>query len=297
VRALFERLEFRTLLRRLPKENDDAATSAAPALVPKPALDLEAEDYDPFAASDEEAAPATEAKAAVPAAPPPDFRDLDTAAPDALSDLARTVRAANRVAVRLHVSDPAGDLDRAPARYCSGARQTPLTEPSITCRQPRRPRRTAPAQPAPRSLPFSTKPRPEPVAVAGSPAAENVAVPDVLRELLEAENVAKVTHQAKSDVAILARHGCCAPGVGLRHRTGRLPAHGRPPLVVPARRGRGGLRRSRVVAARQENAQGMATGDVEAHQKQETFKEAEAVLATMRCAGAALGCRRADQKS
>ncbi len=285
VRALFERLEFRTLLRRLPKESDAAPDEAAPAVAAKPAPNLEAFDYDPFAASDEEATPPVDAKAAAPDAPPPDFRDVDPAAPDHLADLAKTIRAANRVAVRLHVSDPAGDLDArllgvalAPDNAADGTVFYVPTSASPSGELA--PAQPAPAQPAVKIASLFDEAFPEPVA--GSLAAQNVAVPDVLRELLEAENVAKVTHQAKSDVAILARHGVALRGVAFdTELAAYLLTAGRRssfPLVEVAADFAGRA----LSPLDKKTLKGMEAADVEAHQKQETFKEAEAILATMR---------------
>ena len=121
VRALFERLEFRTLLKRIPGSADagrvntagvlvsDAAPAPPAAANPAVSVDIEADDYDPFA--DDAPGAILPAPTPTPDAPPADFRDI-TAETDAktFAEMEAAVRAAPRVAVRFHLSDMSGDI-------------------------------------------------------------------------------------------------------------------------------------------------------------------------------------------
>ncbi len=188
VRALFERLEFRTLLRRLPDakavpvgfrggiadQSEEGFLSEPPVIGGQggKTVDIEAEDYDPFAddAPDAELpAPKTPAVAVAPA----DFRDI-TEATDAktVGEMETAVRAAHRVSVRLHLS---GDATNA-----SDLLDSKLIGVALGI---------------------------------GNGTVFYVSPPEKAAGLLADPKIAKVTHDAKRDIAAIEKHGLTLAGI------------------------------------------------------------------------------------
>ncbi len=290
VRALFERLEFRTLLRRLPEappdpnnggaRGDDASSPGQPpgggAIGGGP--DLDAEGYDPFAVPEGEGGGAGP-PAAAPEAVRADYRGVDT--PEAMAAMAQAVRAAHRVGVRLHVTQ-AGVLD---ARLLGVALATgDGTVFYVPVEAPPAPNPPAAGRPpgggGGQTPSLFDAPGPEPVAATG-PAAGKVALPEPLRGVLEDERVAKVTHHAKSDIAVLARHGATLRGIVFDTE---LAAY----LLNAGRRASFPLAEVAADYAGRELSpldnkarKGMAEEAIAAHTKGQASAEADALLAVM----------------
>jgi DNA polymerase-1 len=283
VRALFERLEFRTLLRRLPKV--DGAEGAAPTPAAAPSVvkessgaDLDAEDYDPFAEDTE-----TPAAASAPepvALPPADHRDIDPADATAMRALTDAVRRAHRVGLRLHTSGE-GLLD---ARLYGVA----LAVGDGTVFYV--PVRTDPPAPAPAAPPADPNAiaslfdepatAQEAIPAPSGEAAGGVTIPEELVALLEDPKVPKAAHDSKSDIAVLYRAGVTLRGVVFdtelaayllnAGRRASFPLH----EVASDYAGRA----LHVLDKKERKA--MDEDAIAAHEKAEAFKAAEAVLAT-----------------
>lgn len=179
VRALFEKLEFRTLLRRLPGANGTGPSSITAADASDEgitAIDLEAEEYNPFADTGETVAPQTTV-ASAPVVPQTkaDFRDAST--PETIADLVRAVQNAHRVAVRLHTVGDGLDakLQGVAVAVGDGIVYYVPAEVADDAREPR--------------------------------------VPGVLAALLEDAGIHKAAHDSKSDIAVLRRAGSGLQGV------------------------------------------------------------------------------------
>lgn len=272
VRALFERLEFRALLRRLP----DADAKPAPGVAAKPAADLESDGYDPFAA---EEAPRTPTASE----PPAEQHEVDS--PEAMRAMAAAVRAANRVALRLHLTDTTLDARlRGVALAVDGRTIFYVPVDDSADAPPNQATNRIETTPSLFDAPTPTTPLAgsDPVAVAG-PLAEPVAVPDALRELLQNDRIAKVTHQAKGDIAALARYGVALQGIvfdtelaAYLLNAGRRASF---PLVEVAADYAG---REVPLPLDNKARKGMEPDAIAAYQKQQTLAEADAILATMR---------------
>ena len=179
VRALFERLEFRTLLKRVPGADAGRVNTAgvtvsdtppAAPLPSAPSVDIEAADYDPFSDDAPGANLPVAAAPSVPDAPPADFREI-TAGSDAktVDEMKADVRAAPRVAVRLHLSDMSGDV-----------LETGLLGVCLAV---------------------------------GNGTVYHVSPPEKAADLLADASVAKVTHDAKREIAIARHHGLEIAGI------------------------------------------------------------------------------------
>jgi DNA polymerase-1 len=295
VRALFERLEFRQMLRRIPKEGQDTVQRDAGARAERPrsgpysvqrdagpggggggggSADIEAADYDPFAAEgDETAAPAPVAAVE----PVYDFRDVKTA--DDRRAMADAVKGAYRVGLRLHLDDGLLDsriLGVALAVGNGAVFYVPVQGP--------------PPAPTPATNPVDETEKgmgglfeePAP-AVAATPHPEPRAdIPAELIALLEDPKVPKVTHEAKSDIAVLERYGVGLQGVvfdteiaAYLLNAGRRSGY---PLNEIASDYAGRTLRP----LDKKERKGMEADALFAHHREEALKEADAVLATMK---------------
>ena len=228
VRALFERLEFRALLKRIPSGSAASATRTAPSPQsseesgPNPATpsvtvreDIDSPEYDPFAADTEE----TEFVIPMPqAAAIEDFRDVTTAADwEILND---AVAQAGRIGLRLHVNDGILDSRLLGVALATGQGTVfyvPLDLPADPMPAPDVQAATGDAddtagvartglgglfdEPA---LPAGTMP--------GEDDIKAVLPPDLIA-LLEDPMLFKITHEAKSDIAVLERYGVCLQGI------------------------------------------------------------------------------------
>ena len=234
VRALFERLEFRALLRRIPSERPAAAQSAAAApLAPErssqsaPAADLppakfvredlESADYDPFA--DDGTVATVPDSPLPPAAVIEEFRDVVTSVD--WQEMTESVKRAPRIGLRLHVDD--GILDsRIFGVAVAVGRGTVFYVPIGGARDVARPANPEAASEieAPGS-PSETRTGlgglfEEPALAAGALPGERRGkspLPADLVALLEDPMIFKVTHEAKSDIAVLERYGVSLRGI------------------------------------------------------------------------------------
>ena len=304
VRALFERLEFRTLQRRLPdpgKGAGKAAAAATPAAPPSSGdarsdADLEADNYDPFAGQDGETSPAP-----VPAAvaePSLDRREVDT--PEAMREMTEAVRAAHRVGVRLHITG--GVLDSpllgvtlatgdgtvfyvpveappAPNNGGAGEEGAASSAPTGGAGNPPAPPLLGAGGATPSLF---DAPSPEPAAVAAAtPIAEPAEVPEPLRALLEDERVAKVTHQAKSDVAVLARYGVNLKGIAFDTELASYLLNAGRRAAFPLSEIASDYAGRELSPLDNKTRKGMSEADIRAHTKTEVSREADALLAIM----------------
>lgn len=264
IRALFERLEFRTLLKRIP----DAA-EAPPNTSDKgsQSVDIEAEDYDPFAVPEGENAAA--------AAPPADYRDADT--PNALNALAEAARNAGCVGVRLHVSDNALDARLLGVSVATG--EGTVFYVPIAGDAGASP--VVPIAPLPVGSLFDALP--DPVVVAGAgPLAEKATLPDVLVALLEEDNIAKVTHEAKTDIAVLARHGVVLRGIAFDTELAAYLLNAGRRSGYPLNEVASDYAGRELRPLDKKTRKGMEPEALLAHDKEQALAEADALLATMK---------------
>ena len=279
VRALFDRLEFRTLLRRIPEggpprpavvgvsparpeSSSVAPTDTSAACV---AADLEADDYDPFADS------GAEATLAPPVVVPPfDFRDADS--PEGLRAMDDAVRNAYRVGLRLHTDDGVLDSRLLGVAFAVGdgtAFYVPVTPPA--------PADSALSDELSGGLfasPHATRiPAPEP----------HDSLPPTLIALLEDAGVPKVTHDAKSDIAVLERYGVRLARVvfdtelaAYLLNAGRRAGYPLPDIAADY------AGRTLATLDKKERKSLDEGGQAFAHDKEQALRGAEAILATMR---------------
>jgi DNA polymerase I len=262
VKEFFERLEFRTLVKRLPGA-DPAADAKRKAAAERNAR-LEAADYDPFADDGAEAGTPVVVDELT-----PDFRDVTT--PEAWAEMAEAVRKAVRVSVRLDAGGEGlldatlrgvalgvggGTVFYVPAEPAAGAGVAPV--------------------PAGGDLGglFSDGDGAAPV---GLPT-----LPPALVEILESEKVAKVTHDDKTAYGILERHGVVLRGVGFDTE---LAAY----LLNAGRRASFPLHEiafdyaGRVLKPLdKKERKGMEADATRAYEKNQTLEEADAILATLK---------------
>ena len=267
VRALFERLEFRTLLRRIPggAGNVAAPSASAATAAPKPATgdaaDIDAPDYDPFAADDDAAPPA-------PAEPiftlsPDDWHEVRTAADFAtLTDAAKR---AHRVGLRLHVTDGILDSRILGVALATGNGQVYYV-PTGAVEAP------AAAPPAPTASLFA-EPVPDPQPVA--------ALPPALVALLEDTHIAKVTHEAKSDLAVLERYGVALARVAFDTELAAYLLNAGRRSGYPLNEIAADYAGRELTPLDKKERKGMEADAILAHEKLQAVKEAEALLATM----------------
>jgi DNA polymerase-1 len=192
VRALFEKLEFRTMLRRIPDGSAPAKSAPEPPAAVRADANIDAPEYDPFGASEPAAPPAPAAVY--------DFRDAD--APDGFREAIAAARAAYRVGLRFHTDDGLLDSRIRGVGLAVGngtVYYIPIEMPAVETA-------AEPASPPGLGGLFgeaSALPAPE------SPAA----LPAELIALLRDPKVAKATHDAKSDFGVLERYGVELAGV------------------------------------------------------------------------------------
>ena len=283
VRDLFDRLEFRTLLRRLPSGAGEAAADTrmrgAPPLVASEggAKDLDAADYDPFA-DNGEATPAPAAFRAEEFAA--DYRDADT--PETLAEMAQDARTAPRVGLRLHLGE-GGILDavlHGVALAVGGGKVWYVPaggEPQGEAQA---------AAPPPAAAPMASLFDEPPAGEATPPAAPvrapggSIVIPPVLKDLLESESVPKVTHEGKIDIGVLRRYGVDLRGIVFDTE---LAAY----LLNAGRRARFPLEEVAADYAGRElhplakkERKGMDEAEIFGHERSEAKAGAEALLAT-----------------
>ncbi len=299
VRALFERLEFRTLLRRVPGADTDnkpvshdKAGVGTGAPVPGTAsggsapVDLNADEYDPFADDDTDADEAT----SPPVAPPvrADFRTVDT--PALLAEMVGAVANARRVGLRLDSNGGPLDGDlrgvavavgdgtvfyvpcqeaASPAPNTAGAVAVAPVAPSLF------------DEPAPPETPVAP-PSLGAGGAASSPAPPVVVIPNELKALLEDPKVAKVTHEAKSDIAILERLGVRLVGITFDTELAAYLLNAGRRSGYPLHEIAGDFAQRDLAAPLDKKERKTMEADaIAAHEKEEAFKQADALLATM----------------
>ena len=289
VRALFEHLEFRTMLKRIPSEQDlpdspstrlrERGPGGEGLSEPKGegrSIDIEAEGYDPFAEGDEDAS-------ATPAASAPelptDYRDADT--PETLAEMEKAARGAHRIGLRLHTNDGILDSDLLGITIAVGDRtvfyrtiseRTQAIE-SADPEEKKTPPTLTTATPS-----LFDDPTPDPVAVVGA-LAETVTIPDTLIKLLEDESVAKVTHEAKGDIAVLARCGVTLRGITFDTELASYLLNAGRRSGFPLNEIASDYAGREITLLDKKERKGMEVGAIFAHEKQQAFAEADALLA------------------
>lgn len=264
VKEFFEQLEFRTLVRRLPGggasfgATGEAKRKNAAARV----AELEDPNYDPFAETGTEEPPVEVEELK------PDFRDVTT--PEDYSQMAEAIRKALRVSVRLDVSGE-GLLDASVLGVALGVGGgTVFYVPAVV---------------------GEGVPEPVPADGLGGLFAEDdgakapratPTLPPAVVEILEAEKVAKVTHDDKTTYGILERHGVQLRGVAFDTE---LAAY----LLNAGRRSSFPLNEIAFDYAGRtlkpldkKERKGMEADAIRAYEKEETLKAADAVLAVMK---------------
>ncbi len=289
VRALFERLEFRTMLKRIPTEPAESESgngsspdvSASRLRQREPGegggLDIEAEDYDPFADNGEDTS-----GPAVVAAPemPTDYRDADM--PETLAEMEKAARSAYRIGLRLHTNDGILDSDLLGISIAVGDRTVfyrSVSEktPVGVSAEENKPAPSAPTAAAETSSLFD-EPAPDPVAAAGA-LAETVDIPDLLKKLLEDNSVAKVTHEAKNDIAVLARCGVSLRGIKFDTELASYLLNAGRRSGFPLHEIASDYANREITLLDKKERKGMEPETVLTHEKQQALVEADALLA------------------
>jgi DNA polymerase-1 len=285
VRSLFERLEFRTLLKRIPESDGLLSDSPSARLRDRGTqrvpggeglevrgIDLEAEGYDPFAEGEGEAVPVA------PAVPelPTDYRDADT--PEALAEMVKTAREAYRIGLRLHTTDGILDSDLLGITIAVGNRTVfyrTVSEKTLVAESDEEPKVTSLAT---ATLSLFDEPTPEPAASAGV-LAETVTIPDVLKSLLEDPGVAKVTHEAKSDIALLARCGVSLRGIKFDTEIASYLLNAGRRSGFPLNEIASDYAGREITLRDKKERKGMDPDAIFAHEKNQSLAEADALLA------------------
>jgi DNA polymerase-1 len=271
VRELFERLEFRTLLRRLPdgETKSPVSTKSSGGSTADP---LASEDYDPFADTGEETpAPVREPE------PPADYRVVET--DEETAAMVAAVKAAHRVGVCLHAADATGLLD---AQLCGVAlavgdgtvfyvslEDVPAEPAAETARE---------AGSADDLGGLFAEESPKPTAAS----AKVMPFPSELAALLADPKVPKVTHDTKTVTGILRRYEVALRNVVFdtelaayllnAGRRANFPLH----EIVSDYAGR------ELHPLDKKERKGMEASDIRGHERSETLAGADAILATMR---------------
>ncbi|MES2464809.1 MAG: DNA polymerase I [Armatimonadota bacterium] len=283
VRALFERLEFRTMLKRIPSEQAqseqaqsdpfETAPEESPSITAR-SIDIEAEDYDPFADTGE----TISAPAATAPEMPTDYRDADT--PEALAEMEKAARSAHRIGLRLHTNDGILDSDLLGISIAVGdrtvfyrtvAQKAPAADAPVA--DEKKPASSVGAMPS-----LFDEPTPEPTAVVGA-LAENVTIPDTLKSLLEDETVAKVTHEAKGDIAVLARCGVSLRGIRFDTELASYLLNAGRRSGFPLNEIASDYAGREITLLDKKERKGMEAEATFAHEKQQALAEADALLA------------------
>lgn len=273
VRELFERLEFRTLVRRLPKTDK-------PANTPKTVDDLlDTEDYDPFAADTDAAEPKpVEVRETVAA----NWKTVEADDPDAVRALRDAIRKADRVGVRLDVTE-GGVLD---AQLCGvalatgdgdvfyvsyGKRPSPrnIEVPNETT--PLAPQGSLFDEPAP---PTPTLPQQE--------SRESGADESLLIEILESSTIRKVCHDQKTDAGILLHHGIHLHGVVFDTEIGAYLLNAGRRAAFPLAEIAKDYANRELHPLDKKERKAMEAEEIAAHDKSESFAAADALLAIMK---------------
>jgi len=285
VRTLFERLEFRTLLKRIPGGDTGPAATARPALRGAPpaaapdsaaaaktaaAVDLDSPDYDPFAENDETPVP-------VKVVVRTDYHDADT--PEKIAELTKAVHAARRVGLRLHVTDGVLDSSLLGIAFAVGDGTVYYVPLATSAALP--PALAADAKPEGKPVTGSLFDEPTaPTGVSPTPAPV-VAVPPALKELLEDPRIAKVTHDTKSDIAVLARGGVTLQGVTFDTEIASYLLNAGRRSSFPLNEIASDYAGRDITLLDKKDRKGMEAEAVLAHEKQQALAEADAVLAVM----------------
>ena len=294
VRALFEHLEFRTMLKRIPAEFSlsEAADANATRLPLSQnweragthevggggegrSIDIEAEDYDPFAEGDE----GTTTALAAPSAPemPTDYRDADT--PETLAEMEKAARGAYRIGLRLHTNAGILDSDLLGITIAVGDRTVfyrTVSEKASASPDTTDEKQTPTSATATPSL--FDEPTPDVVTVVGA-LAETVTIPPALIKLLEDASVAKVTHEAKGNIAVLARCGVTLRGIKFDTELASYLLNAGRRSGFPLNEIASDYAGREIVLLDKKERKGMEADAIFAHEKQQLFAEADALLA------------------
>lgn len=256
VRALFERLEFRALLKRLPGDAAAPLTEAPPT-------------------SDE---PTLPLPPTVPE-PPADYRDADT--PEGIKEMAGAARKAYHVGLRLHSAEGILDADLLGVALAVGegtVYYVPVASAPAATTSPD----TSPVAPAAAAMP-SLFDEPAPAAELSVPR-ETVVVtlPAPLIALLEDEKIAKVTHDAKANIAILARYGVTLRGIVFDTEIAAYLLNAGRRSGYPLNEIAADYAGREIVLLDKKQRKGREADAIHAHEKTQTLAGAEAILATMK---------------
>ena len=264
VRALFERLEFRTLQRRLP--DGGAVTNASTAVRDQGKRNLDSPDYDPFADTGEEIAPVVVEDFV------PDFRDTDT--PETLQEMVAAVKKAYRVAIRL-CSEGEGLLDANLCGIALGIGNGTVYYVSLDSPEPVP--TTESAGPGDLGGLFADS--------AGDAEATKSAkgtIPAELRALLEDETIPKVTHDTKTTIGILERYGVNLTGIVFDTELAAYLLNAGRRASFPLLEIASDYAGRELTQVDKKERKSMAADAILAHEKQEAMKGADAILAVMK---------------
>ncbi len=293
VRDLFERLEFRTLVRRLPKTDKPVSTA-------KTVDDLlDADDYDPFAADAGEATPKPVEKPRELVAANWQTVELDEAA--SVRALTDAIRKADRVGVRLDVTE-GGVLDAklrgvslatgggdvfyveaesphpptpspSEGRGGAGAEQvgTPASLPQGSLFD--EPSHVPTLSPAP-PLPSEGEGEPE-----GTRGVRGITT---LRTILEDPKIRKVCHDQKTDAGILLCHDIALRGVVFDTEIGAYLLNAGRRAAFPLADIAKDYADRELHPLDKKERKDMEAADIAAHEKSESFAAADALLAVMK---------------
>jgi DNA polymerase-1 len=284
VRSLFDRLEFRTLAKRIPGGDGAVGGATASPAGAKPERAVGAPDYDPFA-SDEENGSGAPAVTHAPA-PPPDYYDAET--PEELAAAVRAARRAHQLAVRLDRADAAEEYATELRGIALGvgdgtAYYVPLTPHGESTPQAalRSEKPAAAGRLTTLSLFDQADPDPSAAADGWSVTGAVAEIPALLRQLLQDPGVAKVTHDAKSDTALLARYGVDLRGVAFDTELAAylLNAGRRSSFPLPEVAADYAGRELRPLDKKERKERDAAS--IDAYDKEQALASADALLATM----------------
>ncbi|MBC7805994.1 MAG: hypothetical protein H7145_07570, partial [Akkermansiaceae bacterium] len=275
VRDLFERLEFRTLVRRLPKTDE-------PANAVKTVDDLlDADDYDPFAADAGGVEPKPVVERELVAA---NWQTVESGDASAVRSLMDAVRNADRVGVRLDVTE-GGVLD---AKLRGVALATGGGDVFYVAFS------DAPLSPQP-ALPPSGEERgstnvaqsslfdePDRIgAPASPPPSERAGVPDLIA-ILESPSTRKVCHDQKTDAGILLCHNIRLRGVVFDTEIGAYLLNAGRRAAFPLAEIAKDYADRELHPLDKKERKDMEASDIAAHEKSESFAAADALLAVMK---------------
>lgn len=265
IKALFERLEFRTLQRRLP--DGGAATTSSSAGRESNKRDLDAADYDPFADTGEETPTVVLEEFT------PDFREVET--PEAMAEMVAAVKKAYRVSIRL-CSEDEGLLDANLCGIALGIGSGVVYYIPIISSPP-----VASDETKEKADLGGLFAEPATEAVLRETSQENT-IPAELVTLLQDETIPKVTHDTKTTVGILERYGVNLAGVVFDTELAAYLLNAGRRASFPLLEIAADYAGRELTPLDKKERKTMAADAILAHGKQETMRGADALLAVMK---------------